>query len=195
MYDNGKLVDYNDTFYDGYNYINENHLGIINIRLDEITEVYNGKEYHIVPPSQINEIFPAPDAEKAFKELGNITNGKIAGEEHLNLMSEHMLQYIKECVKEDRLYRFYKSKQMLELRKYVIRKHRTNCIRCRAYGKLTITNVVHHIIHVKDNPSLALMENNLVPLCHSCHNVVHPEKQEHFEKYLNKPRFNDERWE
>lgn len=36
--------------------------------------------------------------------------------------------------------------------------------------------MVHHKIEVEDDPSLALVDSNLVSLCKQCHEKMHPEK-------------------
>jgi len=37
-------------------------------------------------------------------------------------------------------------------------------------------NTVHHIIHLRDDPSREFDEDNLISVCSSCHNKLHPEK-------------------
>ncbi|MGP4107387.1 HNH endonuclease [Virgibacillus sp. L01] len=39
-------------------------------------------------------------------------------------------------------------------------------------------DTVHHIKHLKEYPELELVMDNLVSVCASCHNKLHPEKRE-----------------
>ncbi|WP_245251752.1 HNH endonuclease signature motif containing protein [Virgibacillus litoralis] len=39
-------------------------------------------------------------------------------------------------------------------------------------------DTVHHVVHLRDDPSKALDMDNLVSVCASCHNKLHPEKRE-----------------
>jgi len=41
---------------------------------------------------------------------------------------------------------------------------------------LTPATEVHHIAHVDTAPELAWDLDNLISLCHACHNKQHPEK-------------------
>lgn len=50
------------------------------------------------------------------------------------------------------------------------------CKRCKRYGRLVEATEVHHIKHVDEYPELAYEDQNLVSLCHACHNHMHPEK-------------------
>ena len=118
-----------------------------------------------------------------------------------------LVKWIQELIAEDKLYKFYKSRQWLELRTRVLEEHHYECVKCRARGKITKAQTVHHINHVKDKPGLALSEHytdesgnkkrNLVPLCNACHNAEHPEKQ--YKAYFtNKKKKNnepEERWD
>jgi len=70
--------------------------------------------------------------------------------------------------------KFYKSKQWLGVREYVIR--RDNYL-CKVCGKPA--EEVHHIIHLSpkniSNPILALGEDNLISVCRDCHFKIHRE--------------------
>lgn len=50
------------------------------------------------------------------------------------------------------------------------------CRECRRYGRNREATEVHHIKHVDEWPELAYKSENLVSLCHACHNKMHPEK-------------------
>ncbi len=94
--------------------------------------------------------------------------------------------YIRQLIKENRIIDFYKSDDWLELRADVLEELHNECQECLKQGKVTTAECVHHINEVRVKPSLALSkyytdkqgdkQRNLIPLCNSCHNVMHPEK-------------------
>lgn len=87
--------------------------------------------------------------------------------------------------------RFYKSSEWINKRKDIIKRDNQECQRCKVNGRYHKAECVHHIKHVKHRPDLALVDCNLVSLCFTCHNEVHPEKLHH----NNKTKFkNKERW-
>ncbi len=51
------------------------------------------------------------------------------------------------------------------------------CQRCKARGKIRIGKVVHHIVHLREAPELALAESNLTTVCLKCHEQLHPERR------------------
>lgn len=59
---------------------------------------------------------------------------------------------------------------------------------CKKRGLFRKATIVHHIKHLKDRPDLALDENNLISLCGSCHDIVHPEKLKKHDN-IHKARF------
>ncbi|MCW6079264.1 HNH endonuclease [Clostridium sporogenes] len=86
---------------------------------------------------------------------------------------------------------FYKSTEWINKRKDIIKRDKKECQRCKVNGGYHKAECVHHIKHLRDRPDLALTDSNLISLCYTCHNEVHPEKLHG--KY--KPRFkNKERW-
>jgi 5-methylcytosine-specific restriction enzyme A len=50
------------------------------------------------------------------------------------------------------------------------------CQRCYSKGLLTPADIVHHIQHLSKEPDRALDEDNLISVCTTCHNQLHPEK-------------------
>lgn len=74
---------------------------------------------------------------------------------------------------------FYNSKAWKSKREYILKRDGYLCQECRKYGKNTEAKLVHHIIEVEEDPMLKLKNNNLVSVCHSCHNKAHPEKGGH----------------
>lgn len=70
----------------------------------------------------------------------------------------------------------YNTARWHDLRKKILRRDRYQCRICRRYGKLTEATEVHHIQHADERPDLAYSPDNLISLCHSCHEKQHPEK-------------------
>ena len=119
-------------------------------------------------------------------------------------------QWIRELIEKDELWRFYKSKEWVKLKESVLKAEHYECAECRKLGKVTryddgrLLSTVHHVMHVRDHPELALcrwyrdpesgeLRKNLIPVCKACHNRLHPEKRRRGHK---KPEgfTNVERW-
>lgn len=109
--------------------------------------------------------------------------------------------WIRELEREGKLYRFYKTREWLELRESVLRDNHNECIRCKGKEPAVYTRAVHvhHVNEVKDRPELALsrtyrdaegVKPNLLPLCRVCHNAAHGR----FSKAEDRPQLNEERW-
>lgn len=107
-------------------------------------------------------------------------------------------QWIEELIQSGELYKFYKSKQWQQLKAEVLKEAHGECVKCKAKGKVSLAVEVHHVQWVKKHPELALSRTytyngktyqNLLPLCHSCHDEEH----ERFE-YKKQKQFNEERW-
>lgn len=130
----------------------------------------------------------------------------------MNMVTE---QWIRELIKKDELWRFYKSPEWIRLKTSVLKAAHYECAECRKVGKITrydtgddgqkrLLSTVHHVCHVREHPELALsrtykdretgeMKVNLLPVCKACHNKLHPEKRRHVQK--NADAFtNVERW-
>lgn len=58
----------------------------------------------------------------------------------------------------------------------IMRRDKYMCVNCKRYGRTTEATEVHHIKHADEYPELAYANDNLVSLCHACHNKAHPEK-------------------
>lgn len=93
-----------------------------------------------------------------------------------NLMTPKLHAQLVQWLAQDKDVRFYQSKAWRTLRAYRLRYDNQECQACKQQGKHTPATVVHHVVHVRDNPSLALDLFNLQSLCNSCHNLAHPEK-------------------
>lgn len=71
---------------------------------------------------------------------------------------------------------FYKSKKWKRKRQQILRRDGYQCQDCKRYGRIREATEVHHIKFLEFFPELALDDDNLVSLCHACHNARHPEK-------------------
>jgi len=93
---------------------------------------------------------------------------------------------------------FYVSKEWRKLRKEVLQEDKGECQQCKARGKYSKANTVHHVNHLKEHPRLALekfyqddegnKKRNLISLCHGCHEEVHGYRQKPKEYLI------EERW-
>lgn len=88
---------------------------------------------------------------------------------------------------------FYKTKQWKEKRIQILIRDNYECQRCKANGKYSKATTVHHIKHYSKFPSLALTDDNLISLCNTCHNEVHPEKFKDINMKVNE--IHKEKWE
>ena len=118
-------------------------------------------------------------------------------------MTEELLNFIKECIKQDNLLPFYIKKIWKDKRKIIIKRDHCECQACKRNGKIKIVKqeskdknqraYVHHIKHLRDYPELALDDSNLETLCFTCHELEHVNERKLFEK--KKEGFtNEERW-
>ena len=81
--------------------------------------------------------------------------------------------------------RFYQSRPWRVLRASVLDAAHHECAMCLAKSPAVYSpaTTVHHVMHVDEHPGLALSRtyfgedgqehDNLVPLCHRCHDLVH----------------------
>ena len=90
-------------------------------------------------------------------------------------------QEIKKLIEENKLYRFYKSKEWIALKNNVLDKFHHECQWCKEKGKVSRAETVHHVQYVKTHPEL--------PLCHDCHDRAHERM-----KYRKVKQVNEERW-
>ena len=81
---------------------------------------------------------------------------------------------------------FYKSSIWLHKREEILIRDNKECQICKAKGRYHKAECVHHIKHLRQYPNLALDNSNLIAVCNSCHNKLHPEKL-HLESI---PKFN-----
>ena len=71
---------------------------------------------------------------------------------------------------------FYLTPRWQRKRAAILRRDKYLCQECKRYGRMREAKTVHHIKHLEDAPELAFEDSNLISLCYSCHNKMHPEK-------------------
>lgn len=71
---------------------------------------------------------------------------------------------------------FYHTQRWKRKKAAIMRRDKYQCQICKRYGRLREATEVHHIKHLDEYPELALVDSNLISLCHACHNKQHPEK-------------------
>lgn len=92
--------------------------------------------------------------------------------------------YIKRLIAAGEEERFYWTDDWKELRADVLEFFHNECQECLKHGKITTDELcVHHVNELKNRPDLALSRHyvdskgqrqyNLIPLCKTCHNIVH----------------------
>lgn len=111
-------------------------------------------------------------------------------------------EYIQRLIDADRIEEFYSTADWRELREEVKAFFHWECQECLKRNRITTDELcVHHVNEVKDRPDLALsryytddkgqQQYNLIPLCKTCHNLVHDKLGE----WQRKDKFmNEERW-
>lgn len=78
---------------------------------------------------------------------------------------------------------FYRSKKWRRKREYILKRDGYRCLECAKYGRNVEAAIVHHIKEVEEEPALMMVNSNLVSVCRSCHNKLHPEKGGHMIRY------------
>ena len=114
--------------------------------------------------------------------------------------------WIRQLIREDKIYLFYKSDDWLELRDDVMKDAHYECQYCLKNGIYKRAEMVHHINEVRKRPDLALTRDfidpithekiiNLVALCNSCHEKEHPDRFGNYRIKRGIERFtNEEKW-
>ena len=101
-------------------------------------------------------------------------------------ISPTMLFTLQDLIKNGQSDLFYSWKAWKRLRLEVLKLDHYECQRCKQlqhrYRRATI---VHHVKHLTDRPDLALSvwdgkERQLISVCKSCHEELHPESQRQF---------------
>lgn len=71
---------------------------------------------------------------------------------------------------------FYQTPQWKRKRRQILERDHWTCQECRRHGTYARATVVHHRVHLKDAPELALTDSNLESICAACHEHEHEEK-------------------
>lgn len=76
--------------------------------------------------------------------------------------------------KRDKKYHdFYKNDEWKRVKTLALIRDKGLCQWCLKEGKIKLADVVHHIVEVKKDWNKRLDMDNLVSLCHECHNRHH----------------------
>lgn len=114
------------------------------------------------------------------------------------MTEEQVFKWISKLIEEDRLEKFYNSKEWRKLRREVLTEHKNECQMCKAKGFYKRANTVHHVQYVRKHPRYALSKTyvfqekeykNLIPLCHDCHEEIHGHRQKEKKEPLT-----EEKW-
>lgn len=102
--------------------------------------------------------------------------------------------WIRQLIAEDKLWKFYKTKEWRRLKERILEEQHHECAVCKKRGRVTrydesrdgnrkLISTVHHVNEVRYHPELALQEyyidssgrrrRNLIPVCKHCHNEIH----------------------
>ena len=65
---------------------------------------------------------------------------------------------IENWIKEDALWKFYKTKEWKTLKESVLKKNHYECSECKKEGRVVKADTVHHVMKVREYPRLALSE-------------------------------------
>ena len=101
---------------------------------------------------------------------------------------------IKKMIQEDRLDKFYTSRQWRRVARQVRELQHNECQRCKAQGFYEPCEVVHHKKYIKYFPELALKIDNLECLCFECHEEEHGRGRYNRAKNTDKEPLTPERW-
>ena len=109
-------------------------------------------------------------------------------------------------------YKYYNCKRWRKKRQEILRRDHWECQRCRERvrtaaakgeqlpaGQRRIRKAVcvHHVLELKDRPDLAYDNNNLISLCHRCHDEIHGRSVDDFKMYRytrQRPLLTEEKW-
>ena len=77
---------------------------------------------------------------------------------------------------------FYRSASWRSIRRQVLERDMHLCQICKAEGRYTIGDTVHHLEPLRANSYKAYSMDNLITVCRQCHNRLHREKGLKLEK-------------
>ena len=117
--------------------------------------------------------------------------------------TNELVKWINELIEKNELAKFYMSKEFRYLKKEIMELDHFECQECKKKGIITKATTVHHVQFVRKHPELALSRyytykgkqyRNLVSVCPSCHNKLHPEKRKGFNQSKKEKFSNEEKW-
>lgn len=117
-------------------------------------------------------------------------------------MTEMQLAKLRDLIDAGEEQKFYSWKVWEHLSAQVrTRLDNSECQKCKARGKYSPAEIVHHVKHLRDRPDLALSifdpdtgERQLLSLCRACHELEHPERMRTASGPAEKP-LTEERWD
>ena len=114
------------------------------------------------------------------------------------MISDFRLQQLQSLIASNREFLFYSWPERRALRPQVLRMDHFECQVCKRSRRYSAAKLVHHVKHLKERPDLALSvwdgaERQLISVCKSCHEKLHPESQRQYAK-PTKP-LTPERWD
>lgn len=78
------------------------------------------------------------------------------------------------CSRDKDAAKFYSSASWKRMRQYILDKYDgLDLYAYVVFGQIEKADTVHHIIEMRDDKSQALMEQNLIPVSSSTHNIIH----------------------
>ena len=83
------------------------------------------------------------------------------------------LEQIKKMILDGDMSPFYKDRAWRSLALKIIKDNHNECYMCKQQGRYTPAKLVHHIKPLRQAPQLAYDRDNLMPLCHDCHERIH----------------------
>lgn len=107
-------------------------------------------------------------------------------------------RWLRRLIKNDALISFYSTNHWRKVRELVRARDHNECQRCAFNKRLTISEKsrdlhVHHIAEIEKFPQYALNMNNLITVCHNCHNIIHDRWQVEI-KMDKHENFDDREW-
>ena len=69
---------------------------------------------------------------------------------------------------------FYNSPNWLRMRQHILNKYDNLDVYAYVlYGQIEVATTVHHIVELREDKTQALVEQNLIPVSSSTHNLIH----------------------
>lgn len=80
------------------------------------------------------------------------------------------------CSRDKEASKFYNSSSWKRMRQHILDKYDSLDLYAYVrYGQIEKADTVHHIVEIRDDKSQALVEQNLIPVSSSTHNIIHSE--------------------